>query len=90
MPHYPTWLKDAGFEDVQTKVFKWPINRWPKDPGYKELGWWTLTAMDSGLEGLSMAVCTRGLGWTKEETMVFCSEVRRDFRNTNYHAYWKM
>jgi hypothetical protein len=87
---YHDWMIDAGFEDVTTKIYKWPINRWPKDPHYKELGAWTLTAMDTGLEGLCMAVFTRAHEWDQEKVLSFCSEVRKDLRNLENHAYWKM
>ncbi|KAJ4328957.1 hypothetical protein N0V84_000528 [Fusarium piperis] len=32
------YLTDAGFTDIIETRFKWPTNRWPKDPKYKELG----------------------------------------------------
>ena len=89
-PNYAGWLSEAGFENVTTKLYKWPINRWPKDPKFKELGAWTLTAMDGGLEGLCLAVFTRALGWTQDETLAFCSAVRQDLRNPRYHGYWQM
>ena len=28
----------AGFENVQEVLYKWPSNRWPKDPKLKEIG----------------------------------------------------
>lgn len=31
-------LEDMGFTDVVETQYKWPGNRWPKDPKYKELG----------------------------------------------------
>ena len=37
-----------------------------------------------------MAIFTRVLGWTKEETDVFLVDVRKDMKNTKYHAYWNM
>jgi SAM-dependent methyltransferase len=36
--HYNEQIQAAGFEDVKLMVYKWPQNRWPKDPKYKELG----------------------------------------------------
>jgi hypothetical protein len=32
------WYKEAGFVDVHEEVFKVPLNPWPKDPHYKNLG----------------------------------------------------
>jgi SAM-dependent methyltransferase len=31
-------MEAAGFKNVSQRVYKWPQNRWPKDPKYKELG----------------------------------------------------
>jgi len=46
--------------------------------------------IEPGLEGLSMAVFTRGLGWSKEQTEVFLAGVRKDMKNTKVHCYWEM
>jgi len=37
-----------------------------------------------------MAVFTRGLGWSKEQTEVFLAGVRKDMKNTKIHCYWEM
>ncbi|KAK3934714.1 S-adenosyl-L-methionine-dependent methyltransferase [Diplogelasinospora grovesii] len=87
---YKKHLEQAGFEEVVEKQHRWPINPWPRDHKYKELGLWTLVNIGDGLEGLTVAHCTRGLGWSHEETLVFCSKVRKDIRNTRIHAYFPM
>jgi len=81
-------LLEAGFINVEEKMFKWPTNTWPKDRKHKEVGLWTLANIDGGLEGLSMALLTRGCGWSKEEVLAFLAGVRRDMRNPRIHAYW--
>jgi len=35
---YEEQLTEAGFVDIHVEVYKWPQNRWPKNPRYKELG----------------------------------------------------
>lgn len=35
---YKSQLEERGFVNVQEIVYKWPINRWPRDRKYKELG----------------------------------------------------
>jgi hypothetical protein len=99
----------AGFENVQEVIYKWPSNRWPKDPKLKEIGsstlppkhqynigteladeytgLWVHEDFVGGLEGLSMAVFTRGLGWTREEVIAFLVDVRKDMDDTKVHAY---
>ncbi|KAI8150971.1 putative methyltransferase tdiE [Colletotrichum sp. SAR 10_70] len=85
---YKKQLEEAGFVNVREVVFKWPQNKWPRDPRYKELGLWTLENITSGLEALSVAVYTRVLGWSKESVDVFLAEVRKDMKNTAIHSYW--
>jgi hypothetical protein len=83
-------LEAAGFEDVVEERYKWPSNTWPRHRNFKDLGMWTFACLDGGLEGLSLALFTYGLGWTKEETLVLCSQVRNDLRNTRIHAYFEV
>ena len=35
---YGKQLADAGFVNIHVVHEKWPINRWPKDKKYKQLG----------------------------------------------------
>ncbi|KAH7118582.1 TAM domain methyltransferase [Dactylonectria estremocensis] len=86
--HHKERLIKAGFENVEQKVFKWPTNPWPRDKKHKEVGLWTLANIGGGLEGLSLALMTRGLGWTQEEVLAFLVQVRKDLRNPRIHAYW--
>lgn len=43
-----------------------------------------------GLSRLSMAVFTRGLGWSQEELEVFLVEVRKSMKDTKIHGYYPM
>ncbi|WDK12750.1 methyltransferase domain-containing protein [Colletotrichum graminicola] len=83
-------MKDAGFEDVQVKRFKWPTNSWPKDPKYKELGMLNYENISPNWEGFLMAPLTRALDWTKEEVLVLAMGARKDTANRNIHAYYQM
>ncbi|KAK4233412.1 hypothetical protein C8A03DRAFT_38877 [Achaetomium macrosporum] len=67
---------------------KWPINAWPKDVRYKEIGMWSEQNFCGGLYGLSVALFTRALGWSTTELEVFLADVRKDLRNRQIHAYW--
>jgi hypothetical protein len=51
---------------------------------------WALANFDDGLEGLSLALLTRGLKWKKEEVHTFLVDVRKELRNKDIHAYWPM
>ncbi|KAF9874119.1 methyltransferase domain-containing protein [Colletotrichum karsti] len=82
-------LRDAGFDDVHKTPIKFPISPWPKDRKLKDIGLWTQASLLAGIEGMSLALFTRTLGWTREETMILCMQVRAEIKNKDIHAYWK-
>ncbi|KAF3801259.1 hypothetical protein GCG54_00005414, partial [Colletotrichum gloeosporioides] len=69
----------AGFVDVTVKRFAWPL---------KEIGMLHYVNLDSALEGLSLGLFTRALGWTRQEGLDLCAEARMDLKNKKVHAYW--
>ncbi|KAI1056118.1 hypothetical protein LB507_002429 [Fusarium sp. FIESC RH6] len=85
---YKQQMIDAGFVNVTEVVYKWPTNRWPADPYYKELGFWCNHNIAGELSGLSMVLFTRGLGWSPEEVEVFLTKVRSDMKDRHIHAWW--
>ncbi|GKT63608.1 methyltransferase domain-containing protein [Colletotrichum tofieldiae] len=85
--YLPSLLKEAGFVDVSVNKFKWPINPWPKDPHFRELGVWQYENFVEGIEAWTMAPFTRALDWTKDEVNVFLIDVRKDMRDRGIHAY---
>ncbi|QPC76898.1 hypothetical protein HYE68_007650 [Fusarium pseudograminearum] len=87
---YKQQMIDAGFINVTEVVYKWPSNRWPADPHYKELGFWCNHNIAGELSGLSMALFTKGLGWSVKEVEVFLTKVRTDMRDRRIHAWWPM
>jgi hypothetical protein len=87
---YKGLMEKAGFVDVVEKQLKWPIGTWPRDKYYKDVGAWYLANLDTGLEGLVLALFTRGLNWTKDETILYCARARQQLRNPKVHAYLPM
>ncbi|KAF4454408.1 hypothetical protein F53441_3034 [Fusarium austroafricanum] len=87
---YKAFVEKAGFQNVVETIYRWPTNIWPKDPKLKEIGKWTLANFHSGLEGVSLALFTRALGWSKDEVLALCAEVRKEMRNPQVHGYWKI
>ncbi len=57
---YKGLLKDAGFVDVVETVYKWPINRWPKDKKMKEIGEFALFLASSFLPGRLLQILVIG------------------------------
>lgn len=54
------------------------------------IGMWNLENTTPALEGFSMALFTRVLGWSKEEVETFLIDVRKEMKNPKIHAYWHM
>lgn len=85
-PKLEKWVRDAGFEDVFHEKVRLPVGMWPKHPKLKEVGAFNLVQLREGLEGFSLALFTRILGWSNEEVQVLLSKVRKDMDNKNIHA----
>ena len=50
--NYKKRMEEAGFVNVEEKLFVWPINTWPKDPHLKSLGFWWNHDLLNLVEGL--------------------------------------
>lgn len=85
--HFPKWLAKAGFVDVKVERFAWPVNRWPKDEKEKEKGMWNLQNFLEGVQGFSMAIFTKGLGWDSTQVEVYLAECRKEFADRRKHVY---
>ncbi|KAI8213536.1 putative methyltransferase tdiE [Colletotrichum sp. SAR 10_76] len=89
-PKLKPLMAEVGFEDVTLVRYKWPINDWPKDPRWKELGAWNLENNLGAAESLAMAPLTRAHEWSRAEVEVFLTEVRQDLRNRAIHGYFPL
>ncbi|EMC98318.1 hypothetical protein BAUCODRAFT_32337 [Baudoinia panamericana UAMH 10762] len=87
---YVGWMHDAGFVDIKQTTFMWPTNGWPKDPFLKHLGRLNQVNILEGLEGFSLALLTRGMGWRKEQVDAFVAAVGKDLSDRRLHAYFPM
>ena len=81
-------MREVGFVDVKVVPFKVPVGTWPANPVLKQAGSIQLVAMLEGLEGLSLAIFTRCLGWTLEDTHRLLEETRREFTRKKACYYW--
>jgi len=69
-PKLKRWYEQAGFEDVQERMFKLPLNPWPKDTHLKALGAMSEENCLVGLSGFSMGPFSRILHWSKDQIEV--------------------
>ncbi|KAK5941739.1 hypothetical protein PMZ80_005690 [Knufia obscura] len=80
----------AGLVNVAEKRYKMPLGPWAKDKRLKEIGRWHLLEAYQGIEGWTMALFTRVLGWSFEEVQVFLARVRQGFKDRKVHAYTRV
>jgi hypothetical protein len=80
-------LKDAGFVNVEEKIFKIPLGTWPKNKTLKTIGLYLRSVIYDGLQGVSLGPFTRGLKWTPQEVEVYLIDVRKALMDSSTHAY---
>ncbi|GAB7359931.1 hypothetical protein MBLNU230_g7457t1 [Neophaeotheca triangularis] len=73
--------RDAGLQRVSEDIYPMPCGTWPSDPKKRELGTHFLLQTLGGVEGYSMIMFTKALGWSVEDTNAYLEEVRRDARD---------
>ncbi|KAK4206528.1 putative methyltransferase tdiE [Rhypophila decipiens] len=79
-PQLEKFVKDAGFSNVHHEQFRFPLGPWPKDPACKNIGLNNITQFEHGVEGFSLALLVRVLGWSSEEVKAVVAEVKKDTR----------
>jgi hypothetical protein len=84
---YKSYMEEAGYVDIVETKFAWPVGQWGKDPKLKMIGIWARENFLSVLQGLSMAVMTRGLGMSAQEVEVLLAEVRAEVTSRKVHCY---
>ncbi len=52
------------------------------------LGSWSYYNLLEGLQGASMMLFTKALGWSPEAVDVFLVDVRKELKDRNIHAYF--
>jgi hypothetical protein len=85
---YKELLEEVGFVDVIEKRTQFPIGTWARGTKMKRLGAWMREDLLSGLQAISMATMTRGLGMTAEEVELDLINVRREIKSNQVHAYF--
>ncbi|KAK7715750.1 hypothetical protein SLS57_006755 [Botryosphaeria dothidea] len=88
--HLKTWMEAAGFVDVEEHVLKLPIGPWPKEQRLKQVGAFERVNMDEGIEGLTLMLFTRALGWSKDEVEVFLAQIRKEVKRKDVHSYYHL
>lgn len=93
IPSFETYrkgLSDAGFVDIQERIFKRPSNTWPKDRRLKEIGMFTCANMLDGYEGFTLGPFSRALGWSKLEVDILLAKSKAEWKDRSIHGYQKV
>ncbi|KAJ3525455.1 hypothetical protein NM208_g11632 [Fusarium decemcellulare] len=81
-------LEAAGFVDIQTLTVKVPVGDWPKDEKLKEIGRFTNLSIESDVEGHIQFMANLLDGWTREQVILYCAQLRRELKSKKTHAYY--
>jgi len=81
-------MEEAGFVNVEEHILKLPVGPWPRDPRLKKVGLFEMINMTEGMQGLTVMLWTRCLGWTAAEVELFLMDVRNEVKNRKIHCYY--
>lgn len=90
MDEWPEKMGKAGFEDIQLRVGKVPMNPWPKDRKQKEIGLYMRCEQEQAAPGYTTALLSHVLGWSKHEIDVLLAHVVAELRDSSIYQYLKM
>lgn len=65
-----------------------PCTPWAKDKRLKLIGAWEQHNLTNHLEGLTMRLFQKSLGWSEEEILVISALLRKELRDLGVHSYW--
>ncbi|AEO66840.1 uncharacterized protein THITE_2115309 [Thermothielavioides terrestris NRRL 8126] len=82
------YMEEAGFVDLVVKDIKCPLGDWPLDPAQKELGTFAKATFMSDIEGYLLYIFKTVMGWTEEETLVYCAHLRRQLKDPELQPYF--
>jgi hypothetical protein len=81
-------LREAGYVNVEERIFKVPIGIWAKNKTLKMIGLYLRTVIFEGLQAISLAAFVKGLGWSQQEMEVLLVDVRKDLVDVTKHTYF--
>ncbi|KAI7368279.1 hypothetical protein KC354_g2778 [Hortaea werneckii] len=80
-------LQEKGFANVNQAAKKWPLGPWAKGKKEKKVGELLERDLLGAIEGTSMRLYTKILGWSEEAVRKHAEEVHDDIRARRAHAY---
>ncbi|KAI7673211.1 hypothetical protein KC319_g5123 [Hortaea werneckii] len=86
----PAILQGKGFANIKQAATKWPLGPWAKGKKEKKVGELLERDLLGAIEGTSMRLYTKILGWSEEAVRKHVEEVHDDIRARRAHAYIPM
>ncbi|KAJ5770481.1 uncharacterized protein N7511_002532 [Penicillium nucicola] len=80
-------MRSAGYVQVDEQIFKVPYGEWSDDPTLKNIGGYYVFQMQCALEGYTLRLFTKTLGWSKEDTDVLISRVQEELQQKDLRLY---
>jgi hypothetical protein len=80
------YLQAAGFTDIHSKWYNWPVGPWAKHKKNKELGMLVFMNFHDGMAATG-PMFEKFLGYNAEEAQVMIAEVRKEFRDQKVYLY---
>jgi hypothetical protein len=81
------YLQEAGYEDVQEKLFKIPTNPWPKDSRLKHIGALELSHFRDNIENVFARGYAQILGGDPAYFQVLLARARKEVLDRNVHSW---
>jgi SAM-dependent methyltransferase len=66
-----------------------PLNGYMKEKKWKDIGMYSQVAFEQDIEGYTLFIFTRIMGWTPEQTRVYAAAFRKQLRDPNCHPYFR-
>ncbi|KAH7021987.1 S-adenosyl-L-methionine-dependent methyltransferase [Ilyonectria destructans] len=80
-------FEEAGFVDVKTVDYKFPVGGWPKDSKLAEIGRFVKLTLENDIEGYTLMMWHEVVQWPKDEYQLFLMNLQKAMRNPKVHSY---
>ena len=85
--NFTAQLRSAGFADIRVRTEVWPLGSWPRDEKLRTRAAFASRNLADGLEGFSMSLFTKMLGWSEEQVRTLVDRAIEQIDNGSDHIY---
>ncbi|KAH7136848.1 S-adenosyl-L-methionine-dependent methyltransferase [Dactylonectria estremocensis] len=80
-------IEAAGFTDIKSVEYKFPIGGWAKDENLREVGNFVQATLENDIEGYTLLLWHNVLKYPKDDYQMFLLALRKYLRNKKVHGY---